>query len=58
MCCAGDLEDISAIAALMRDKCPTARLTVCGMSTGVCAFAGFDLRFILFISAFILTALF
>ena len=30
----GDLEDISAISSLMRQKCPNARITVCGMSTG------------------------
>ena len=31
----GDLEDIAAIAVSIREACPLARITVCGMSTGV-----------------------
>jgi len=30
----GDLEDIAAVAAFMRERCPFGRITVCGMSTG------------------------
>ena len=30
----GDLEDIQEVLSLMRENCPEARITICGMSTG------------------------